>query len=107
MKKTIYTAAIFAAIILGLNWPTSESIFVVTSGSMEPTFGKGSIIMAKVQEGYRANDVITFSRNGKYITHRIVGEVSVGSVKYFITKGDANLTEDFDLVSREQIVGRI
>lgn len=80
------------------------SQFIVTSGSMEPTFAAGDMVLTKKQTGYAPNDVVTFrDGRGELVTHRIVGTVS----DQFITKGDANNTEDSELLALEQIVGEV
>lgn len=80
------------------------SQLVVTSGSMEPAFSAGDMILIRQEESYALGDIVTFRLSGgDLVTHRIVGSVE-GS---FITKGDANNTEDDDLLSPAQIVGKL
>ena len=80
------------------------SQLVVTSGSMEPTFSAGDMIVIRQEEDYGLGDIVTFRLSGgELVTHRIVGSVE-GS---FITKGDANNTEDDDLLDPGQIVGKL
>lgn len=73
--------------ILGFN------IFVVESGSMEPTFNIGAIIICrkpKNPERLRVNDIVTFkSLTGAVVTHRII-EVVNNDKGYtaYKTKGD-------------------
>lgn len=80
------------------------SQYIVTSGSMEPSFSPGDMILVKKQDSYKLGDVVTFlDGQGQTVTHRIVGAVS----GQFITKGDANNTEDADLLPPERISGRL
>ena len=80
------------------------SQYVVTSGSMEPSFSPGDLILVKAQETYELGDVVTFhDAEGATVTHRIMGTVG----GQFITKGDANNTEDNDLLPPERIVGKL
>ena len=80
------------------------SQLVVTSGSMEPAFSAGDMILIRQEEDYALGDIVTFRLNGgDLVTHRIVGSVE-GS---FITKGDANNTEDDELLDPQQIVGKL
>ena len=74
------------------------SQYIVTSGSMEPSMSPGDLILVKSQETYTLGDVVTFRD-----THRIMGSVS----GQFITQGDANNTEDSDLLSPERILGKL
>lgn len=80
------------------------SQLVVTSGSMEPAFSAGDMILIRQEEDYALGDIVTFRlSSGDLVTHRIVGSVE-GS---FITKGDANNTEDDELLDPQQIVGKL
>ena len=80
------------------------SQLVVTSGSMEPAFSAGDMIVIRQEEDYGLGDIVTFRLSGgELVTHRIVGSVE-GS---FITKGDANNTEDDELLDPGRIVGKL
>lgn len=81
---------------------------MVLSGSMEPAIQVGDLIFihetdtSQLKEG----DVICYLTSGKAITHRIVGVTSGedGQIRY-VTRGDANNTEDRLAVSADQIEG--
>lgn len=80
------------------------SQLVVTSGSMEPAFSAGDMIVIHEEDDYDLGDIVTFrNADGDLVTHRIVASTE----GQFITKGDANNVEDIDLLSPEQIVGRL
>ena len=81
---------------------------VITSGSMEPTIKKGSLVIIIPHDEYRQGDIISF--NDPVIgnnNHRIVGIVNSGGVTYFITKGDAATRPDHIPVTMDRIVGKI
>jgi len=81
---------------------------VITSGSMEPTIKKGSLVIIIPHDEYRQGDIISF--NDPVIgnnNHRIVGIVNSGGVTYFITKGDAATMPDHIPVTMDRIVGKI
>ncbi|KKQ02045.1 MAG: Type I signal peptidase [Candidatus Roizmanbacteria bacterium GW2011_GWA2_36_23] len=82
--------------------------FLVQSGSMEPTIMIGDIIISHKQYQYNKNDVVTFmNADQRVVTHRII-EASVSKDKTsFITKGDANRSEDSDLITDENIIGKV
>lgn len=80
----------------------------VLSGSMEDTFMTGDLIFVQKTDtaSLKENDVICYLQDGQAVTHRIV-EVEQGedgTVSY-ITKGDANNTEDRERVNPEQVQG--
>lgn len=80
------------------------SQYIVTSGSMEPGFSPGDMILVKRQDSYELGDIVTFrDSGGAMVTHRIMGSVS----GQFITKGDANNVEDGELLAPERIVGKL
>ena len=70
------------------------TILKVSSNSMMPTFEKGDYILIKKQKEYNVGDIITYEveeQGNKYlVTHRIIEEYENG----YITKGDANNTND-------------
>ena len=79
------------------------STFEVLTGSMDPEIQIGDWIIVKYAgNNIEPKDVITYQKNGDFITHRVIEEYN-GT---YITKGDANNTKD-DPVSREQIVGKV
>lgn len=78
---------------------------VVLSGSMEPNYKVGSVIYYKkaAEEELKVGDVITFTMNDKYISHRIAS-IENGE---FETKGDANNVSDVNKVRYEDIKGKV
>ncbi|MFR7591071.1 MAG: signal peptidase I [Longibaculum sp.] len=74
----------------------------VLTGSMEPVFSPGDIIVIKKNTDYEINDIVTYTYQDTLITHRIIGKVAEG----YITKGDANNVPDTELVNDNQIVGK-
>lgn len=77
---------------------------VAVSGSMEPEFSAGDVILIKEKDSYKLGEVVTFrAPDGSLVTHRLVGRTG----GQFITKGDANNTEDQDLLPPEKIVGAL
>lgn len=111
----LVTGAILAIACLtalsAFSTPLQFKIFVVESGSMVPTIQPGSLIIVKPQNEYKENDIVTFKKNSDVdikarhatTTHRIVKIEN----DLFITKGDANKSEDPKPVSNNLIVGRL
>lgn len=77
---------------------------VVVSGSMEPSYMKGSLLYVKEDTGgVQTGDAITFYRNGELVTHRVV-EINADE-KTYTTKGDANQVNDVEPVAWSDVVG--
>ena len=76
--------------------------FEVQTGSMADTINPGDWIVVKVTKDIELKDIITFSYEGEFITHRVV-ETYKDS---YITKGDANNGKD-EPVNKSQIVGKV
>ena len=91
---------ILALIIAVIFAPKLFSIepMVVVSGSMEPSYMKGSLLYVKEGAGgIQTGDAITFYRNGELVTHRVV-EINTDE-KTYTTKGDANQVNDVQPVA--------
>lgn len=73
-----------------LPMPFGYGAAVVLSGSMEPTFSAGDMIIVKSSEDFKTDDVVVFQEKDTLIVHRII-ETNGESVT---TKGDANNTAD-------------
>ena len=73
-----------------LPMPFGYGAAVVLSGSMEPEFSEGDLIVVKEAENYKLNDIVVFQDFGSLVVHRIIsidGET-------ITTKGDANNIAD-------------
>ncbi len=79
--------------------------YVVQSGSMEPLIPTGGVAYINTRDtDVSIGDVITFHAGedtDKLVTHRIVGEKNGA----WVTKGDANDTEDMHAVNQENVIG--
>lgn len=89
-------------------------IFTVASGSMEPAYKVGDVILVKDTDPSKlqVGDVITYLGNqssvsGMLITHRIIKieQKTDGTLAYTI-KGDANQMED-PVIDSSQIYGKV
>ena len=90
-------------------------MFLVVTGSMEPTIPVGALLVTKETEIAAVNlgDIICFRTQeaeiwGKIVTHRVVHvmEMADGSVM-FRTRGDANLAVDQYVVDASNFVGKV
>ena len=105
---------IFIILLLNLMTTTSDKLFeiigyrsyTVLSGSMEPEFYPGDMVITKHKNktDINLNDVVTFRDNdGVIITHRIIEETPEG----YITKGDNNNVEDAEIITENNIIGEV
>lgn len=76
---------------------------IVLSGSMEPSFSAGDLLIIRKHDSYQKDDIITFEDGGALTTHRIIEQTSEG----FTTKGDYNNVPDKETVSPERIKGAL
>lgn len=87
-------------------------LFTVVSGSMEPSYEIGDVLIAKEKEAskIKIGDTISYLGSiGQFtdivITHRVI-DIDVKDGKYYFhTKGDANLIEDPLVVSEDKLYG--
>lgn len=79
----------------------------VLTGSMSPTINPGSLIVVKEidQNSIKVDDIVTMVTEGtsSVVTHRIV---EINNNEY-VTKGDANDTNDSFYVNYDMIVGKV
>lgn len=105
----VFVFAVSVWLILSKIWLKQEipsvlgySPVYVLSGSMEPAFSAGDMIIIHPQSHYEPGDIVTFYSEGELVTHRIIGAGPEG----FIVKGDANNVRDEDPVRASEIAGK-
>ncbi len=69
--------------------PFGYGVAVVLSGSMEPTFSAGDLIVVEQMDDYVVGDIVVYQDRSSLVVHRIV---EMG--EQVVTKGDANNIED-------------
>ena len=74
--------------------------FRVITGSMADTINIGDIVVIKITDKVKPNDIIVYQ--DYFVTHRLVQE----SGESLITRGDANNSEDVP-ISRDQVLGKV
>ena len=79
------------------------STAVVISGSMSGSIEINDMIIIHEEDTYTPGDIITFKSGSSLVTHRIIDETEDG----FITKGDANNSEDLHPVPFDNVVGKV
>ena len=78
------------------------SLFEIQTASMAGEMEIGDWILVKITDEVKLNDIITFERDGSFITHRIIEQYK----DTYITKGDSNNSKDTP-ITKEQIVGKM
>lgn len=81
---------------------------VIATGSMEPGIKPGDIIIIKKVDArsLKVGDIVQYRKEKIDITHRIIDIEKEGGVMYK-TKGDNNSAADSELVSPQQIRGKV
>ena len=82
-------------------------VYNIMTGSMEPEIPVGSIIYVEYvkPEQIAKGEVIVFQQEDFIVAHRVVENQTV--VGEFVTKGDANATEDMNTVPYNAVIGRV
>lgn len=105
----IFIAIVLVFLLVGVQL-FGIKVYIVLSGSMEPTYKVGSIIYVREIEAndLKINDVISFKLSEDIVaTHRIVDIVEdEKGTKKFTTKGDANETVDKQPVKEIDVIGK-
>lgn len=78
------------------------TFFEVATGSMEPIIDVGDVIIVKITNEVNENDIIVCNKDNAFITHRLI-KIEEDN---FITKGDANNTED-EPMQKSDLVGKV
>lgn len=107
----IATAATVVVATLVLPRTVGGAALTVLTGSMEPTYPVGSLVVVRPVEADEVvtGDVITFANpSGSFTTHRVTKvDLTSAGERSFTTKGDANRTEDNDPVLADAVRGRV
>ena len=109
---------IVAVILFASSKSPNKSMFgfryyTVLTPSMEPVYSVGDMVIVKVTNADDINvgDIITFnpSSDGEaHLTHRVVEKLpdyNGTGVTCFLTKGDANDSEDSFLIDEDRVIG--
>lgn len=104
----------------GIKSSTFQRVLVVKSGSMTPAINVGSLIFISPENSiiapiaaeipkYFPQDIVMFKKAGSsnFITHRIINWYEKNGAVFYKTKGDANNTADSDLISQNNVFGKV
>ncbi len=118
MKNVIKNFVIIFVLLIGFtlfvlsNQTLGWRAFIVTSASMEPAVGTGSLVVTQYKHPntLSKNDIITFIppiKTHAFITHRISKVSQNKSLTTFKTKGDNNKNEDKWTLAGGGVVGKV
>jgi signal peptidase I len=118
-NKQIREIAIYIAIII-IGVIAAQHMNVVVSGSMEPVFYRGDIVLVEKAnflginefspEDVKKGDIVIYNANWfpDPVIHRVVGTgTSPNGTKYYVIKGDNNAVPDPAVVYPSQITARV
>lgn len=77
------------------------SVLSAETGSMSPTIEKGDIVIIKIGDEIKENDIITYKKDNVLITHRIVSITG----DTIIARGDYNNTDD-EPIKKDAVIGK-
>lgn len=80
----------------------SYSIFQIGSNSMAPSITTNDLIIIKITNKIKQNDIVTYEEGKSLITHRVIMVRDDG----YVTRGDAN-NENDKVVNKKQIIGKV
>lgn len=76
---------------------------VVLTGSMQGTIEPNDMIITQSQKVYRVGDIVMYEGASSTVTHRIIEVTADG----YLTKGDANNTDDQMPIPKEKVIGKV
>lgn len=79
------------------------TFFEVATGSMSNTIEIGDVVIVKITKEVQEDEIIVYSEGNNFITHRLIEK---DEQNRFITKGDANNSEDKP-IEKSQILGKV
>lgn len=79
------------------------TFFEVATGSMADIIQIGDAVVVELTKDVKENDIIVYKEDDDFITHRLIEINENGD---FVTKGDANNTEDKP-ISESQVLGKV
>lgn len=101
--KCIYILLIiYLSIFIPVFWGYKP--LVVISGSMEPILKVGGLLYYHSEEysNINKNDILVYKTKKHIVSHRVISK----DKNSFITKGDANKSNDFNPVQLSKILGK-
>ena len=106
---TIPSVILLLVLIILVSGIWKYQMIAIASNSMVPTFERGdAVIFEKIdKEDIEEGDIIVFKKGKVLVSHRVINTKEISSKTYYITKGDANKSQDANPVSQDEVLGVI
>ena len=78
------------------------TVFEIASGSMSPALETNDLVVVKIGDEIKIDDIITYKKDNTFITHRVV---KIQGDNY-VCRGDANNTND-NTIKKDVILGKV
>lgn len=104
ISNVLFIGIILFLIFFILNY----KMYIITSGSMEPEIKTHELVVVKTSlKEYKVGDIISYYDKSLEIpvTHRVIEHDKDQDI--YITKGDANNTDDNVPLTKENIIGKV
>lgn len=104
ISNVLFIGIILFLIFFILNY----KMYIITSGSMEPEIKTHELVVVKTSlKEYKVGDIISYYDKSLEIpvTHRVIEYDKDQDI--YITKGDANNTDDNVPLTKENIIGKV
>ena len=104
-RAAIWSAAVIGAALFlaALIVASGLRFYTVMTPSMGQTAPVGTLVVTRPADTYQVGEIITYERDGRSYTHRIITANPDGT---FVTKGDLNAAADPLPVSPQNVSGR-
>lgn len=115
LKKSLWyinipAIAVLSVIIILVSGIFKYQLMAIGSGSMEPIYYRGDAIIFEKYDSKQIKDIeigeiLVFTHEGEYVTHRVVGIAEENEKRIFTTKGDNNDKPDGFKTSQDDVIG--
>ena len=82
-------------------------MIAIATDSMNPIYYRGDAIIYEKSTDIKEGDILVYEYNNRVITHRVINIIEEYNRLLYQTKGDNNNTIDLNLVSEENVLGKV
>ncbi len=84
-----------------------KSLLVMNTDSMNPDMKKNDLLIVVPQSKYNKEDIIAYTINGKLRVNKVLNTKLENGEVLYKTKSNANINYDLELISKNQIIGKV